>query len=270
MEDEYIDSVMNFTGSKFKLLPQLLKYFDYSKSILIDVFTGGGSIYINNIDKYKKIIINDIITELIGIHENLIKSDDIINKTKDLVVKKDEQEKFIELRKSFNLNKSSEKLWALMLCSTNNMMRFNKKFEYNQTFGKRTWNPNTDKKIDKFINKVRPYKDKLIFSNKDFSELEISKDMMVYCDPPYFNTEAGYNAYWSKQKEEELYNFLLKCDKIGSSFILSGMINEDKKESELIKNLINDKFKLIELNYNYNKVSKKGNKNIKEIIIKNY
>lgn len=267
---EYINSVMNFTGNKFKLLPQLLPHFDYEKSILVDCFTGGGSIYINLIDKYDKIIINDIIPELVGIHKNLIESDEIIDKTKKLVVEKDEKEKFLELRKSFNEEKSPEKLWALMLCSTNNMMRFNKKFLYNQTFGKRSWNSKTDEKVKKFISHVRPYKNKLIFKNEDFNNLSINKDMMVYCDPPYFITEAGYNAYWSKEKELELYDFLLKCDKIGASFMLSGIIKHDKENSLLLNKLITDGYKSVDFIYNYNKVSRKGEKKTQEIIIKNF
>ena len=52
----------------------------------------------------------------------------IIQKTKSTVVDKNNVDGFLELRKSFNNEKSPEKLWALMLSCTNNMMRFNKKF----------------------------------------------------------------------------------------------------------------------------------------------
>ncbi len=69
---QYIEGVMNYTGSKYKMLSQLLPEFDYTKKYFFDVFTGGGSIYINVADKYEKIYINDIITDLIDIHKNLI------------------------------------------------------------------------------------------------------------------------------------------------------------------------------------------------------
>lgn len=36
----YIDSVMNYTGSKYKLLDQILPNFDYSKRYFIDMFAG--------------------------------------------------------------------------------------------------------------------------------------------------------------------------------------------------------------------------------------
>ena len=46
-----IETPFNYTGSKFKLLSQLLPVFDYSKSTFIDVFCGGGSVYTNILDK---------------------------------------------------------------------------------------------------------------------------------------------------------------------------------------------------------------------------
>jgi site-specific DNA-adenine methylase len=69
-EDKYIDGVMNYTGSKFKLLEQILPEFDYTKNYFVDLFTGGGSVYTNVLDKYEKIIANDIIDDLIGIYTN--------------------------------------------------------------------------------------------------------------------------------------------------------------------------------------------------------
>lgn len=49
----YIDSVFNFTGSKFKILDQIIPLFDKDKEIFVDLFAGGGSVYINVLDYYK-------------------------------------------------------------------------------------------------------------------------------------------------------------------------------------------------------------------------
>jgi len=204
---EYINTVFNYTGSKFKLLEQILPEMDYTKSYFVDLFTGGGSVYTNIVDKYEKVLANDIIKELIDIHKELIVSDDIIEKTKLLCPEKGEKEKFLELRKDFNENKSAEKLWALMLCSTNNMMRFNKKFLYNQSYGNRTWNNSTTKKVEDFTKYIRQYKDKLIFTSKSFIDIKINKPSMVYIDPPYLETEAGYNSYFSKEDGHDVWCF---------------------------------------------------------------
>jgi site-specific DNA-adenine methylase len=93
---------------------------------------------------------------------------------------------------------------------------------------------------------------------------------MYYIDPPYFNTEAGYNSYWSKKYEQDLYNYIIQINNIGSSFMISGLLKNDGTDSEVLLKLIKDGFYYDELKYNYNKVSKVGDKHITEIIIYNY
>lgn len=44
---------------------------------------------------------------------------------------------------------------------------------------------------------------------------------MIYCDPPYTNTLAGYNRYWNQALEDKLYSYLKNLDKTGHSFALS-------------------------------------------------
>lgn len=278
------ETPFNYTGSKFKLLEQLLPEFDYNKPYFVDVFAGGGSIYTNVVDKYSKIVVNDVIGDLIGIHEMLSISDDIITETKTLCPQKGNPEKFSELRNSYNEDPSPAKLWALLLSSTNNMMRFNQKFKYNQTYGDRGWNSNTDKKVEVFTNHIRQYKDKLKFISKTFDQIPISSDkIMFYCDPPYGRiknedgtigkkqiSEAGYNAFWKEDDDKRLYDYLHLINEKGSSFMVSGVIKHDSKVCWMLDKLISDGFSYKELNFDYNKVSRKGDKETVEIIIKNY
>lgn len=198
----YINPPMNYTGSKFKLLPQILPLMDYSKTTFVDLFAGGGSVYANVIDKYQKIVINDIIEDLVLLHAHLILvPKNIIIMTKKVCQEIVDKESYVEVRQQYNDEKHFHQLWALMLCCTNNMLRFNKKFKFNQTYGKRNWNKNTTKKISDFINHFKDVdKTKLKFRALPFDKLIISEDYMVYLDPPYINTEAGYNCYWSKEK----------------------------------------------------------------------
>jgi site-specific DNA-adenine methylase len=87
-----IETPFNYTGSKYKLLDQILPHFNYNKSNFVDVFCGGGSVYTNVLDKYEKIIINDIISDLIGIHCGLMVDDNIIELTKGLCPGKENPE----------------------------------------------------------------------------------------------------------------------------------------------------------------------------------
>ena len=265
-----IETPFNFTGSKFKLLTQLLPEFDYSKPNFVDVFCGGGSVYTNVSDKYDNILVNDIIKDLIGIHQELIEGDEIIEKTKLFCPDKADESTFLKLREDYNNQNSPDKLWALMLSCTSNMMRFNQKFKFNQTFGKRSWNSSTENKVKIFTEHIRKYRNKIRFCSKTFNELEVEKDTMYYCDPPYSNTEAGYNAYWKKDDDIKLYNYLLNIDKIGSSFIISGSLEHNGQICKLLEDLISDGFNYKELKFDYNKVSRVGKKENIEIIIKNF
>jgi DNA adenine methylase Dam len=283
-EERFIEGVMNYTGSKFKLLEQLLPEFDYTKFYFVDLFTGGGSVYTNVVDRFEKVVANDIITDLIGIHQSLLDSDSIIEETKSICPSKGNPELFGKLREDYNSNPSPSKLWALLLSSTNNMMRFNQKFKYNQTYGDRGWNNNTDKKVEIFTNHIRQYKDKIRFKSVAFDQLEISSDkIMVYADPPYGRvknedgsigkkqiSEAGYNAFWKEDDDIKLYNYLKSIDKVGSSFMVSGVLNHDGKTCWMLDKLIADGYRYKKLQFDYNKVSRKGDKETTEVIIMNY
>jgi DNA adenine methylase Dam len=268
--DNFIEPPFSYTGSKFKMLEQLLPHFDYTKSTFVDLFSGGGSVYCNVLDKYDRVIVNDIIGDLISIHKALMESDDIIGLTKEYCPNKESQEEFLELRESYNAENAPHKLWALMLSSTNNMIRFNQKFKYNQTFGKRTWNKNTEEKTINFTEHIRKYKRKVKYISKNFFDVAIIENAMYYIDPPYSNTEAGYNAFWKKDDDIKLYDYVKKIDKNGGSFAISGVLTHDSKSSSLLENLIKDGFNHFKVEYDYNKVSRKGNKETEELVIFNY
>jgi DNA adenine methylase Dam len=270
----FVNTALNFTGSKYKLLEQIIPEMDYTKKFFVDLFSGSGVVGFNVVDKYEKILTNDIISDLIAIHKEIIYNySDFIKKVKLLCVSKDDQDGFNKLRKEYNSNKTPEGLYALMLCSTNNMLRFNKKFEYNQTFGKRQFNSSTQKKLDEFVSYIQQYKDKICFSFKHFSEIKILKPSMIYIDPPYLETEAGYNSYFSNSDGQKLYEYCKDLDKNGHSFMMSGVVGEHKngKRSKLIDDLISDGYKYKILDHDYEKVARnKNSKNSKEIIIMNY
>ena len=280
----YIETPFNFTGSKFKILDQILPLFDYNKEIFVDLFAGGGSVYSNVLEKYNKLIANDIIQDLVSIQKKLIFSEGVIEKVQDFCVDKDDKEGYLKLRESYNENKSPEKLWALMLCCTNNMLRFNQKFEFNQTFGQRTFNSNTEKKVLNYIEKVRPYKDKLMFSSRPFNDIPIREHAFYYIDPPYgyiMNedgtmgnkqiSEAGYNAYYKKDDDLELYKYVHKINNIKGTFLMSGVLEHDSQKSWILNKLIEDGFNYKFIEFDYGKVSRKKNdKGTKEIVVFNY
>ena len=280
----YINTPFNYTGSKYKLLDQILPNFDKTKKYFIDLFAGGGSIYTNVVDYYDKILVNDIITDLINIHKELLLNDNIISEVKKIVPNKNDKEAFLKLRKSYNEEKTAVKLWALMLSSTNNMMRFNKQFQYNQTFGKRSFSDATQKKIDIFTQHIRKYKDKIIFSSVEFYKIKPKQNTFIYIDPPYSHilnsdgtmgnkqiSEAGYNNYFSKEHNIKLYEYIKILNNSNNTFMISGVLEHKGKKSWILTKLIEEGFNYKELTFDYTGVARRKNKyKTREIIITNY
>jgi DNA adenine methylase Dam len=266
-----VETPFNYTGSKFKLLDQLIPLFDKNKTTFVDLFVGGGSVYTNVAPLYSKIVVNDIIGDLIGIHKKLIfEKEPTVDMVKSLCVAKDDQLGYHILRDSYNLEPTPEKLFALMLCCTNNMMRFNQKFKFNQTFGKRTFNSRTQLKIDGFSQALQPYKENIQFEAKSFESVTIDSNSMVYSDPPYLQTEAGYNSYWGKEDDLGLFDYCNNLNSIGASFAVSGVQSHDGRSCRLIDLLLEAGFHKTSIVCDYNKVSRKGTKETTEVLITNY
>ena len=114
-------------------------------------------------------------------------------------------------------------------------------------------------------------------------DLDIKSDTMYYLDPPYGRvknndgsigkkqiSEAGYNAFWKEDDDKRLYEFIHKINDIGSSFMVSGVLYHNGLTCWMLDKLINDGFSKKFLSFDYNKVSRVGDKETTEIIIKNY
>lgn len=267
-----IPSPFNYTGSKFKLLSQIKEYLPKNINTFWDIFCGGGSVFINI--EAKKKYANDIIKPLIDFYKFLQENnlETILKRINEVAIKKDNKTEYVNLRKKFNNNNYDNTQrcidFFILICScTNNMIRFNKKFGFNQTWGKRGFNLNTEKKLIEFHNRI--YKNNNIeFLNCSFDKLRVNKGDFVYLDPPYLITEAGYNAFWSKELEKKLYNFIDNLDSQNIKFMLSNV----NKHKGLLNPHIDKlkKYKIIILNCNYNKVSRSGNSDTEEILVINY
>jgi len=154
----------NYTGSKCRLLPQLMPMLDYSRPTLVDLFTGGGSVWCNLAPYFERVIANDIIRNLIEAQQALLDGDAIISETQALCVAKDDKPGYHRLRDNYNAAPTAAKYFALTLCCNNNMARFNASFKFNQTFGRRTWNSSTSDKVSRYTAHIRAYRSRVRLS----------------------------------------------------------------------------------------------------------
>lgn len=249
---QLIESPINYMGSKYKLLDRLIPLFPKAKTF-VDLFAGGGSVYMNINHLYEEVIANEYINGVYQIHKNLNDKAFIKEAINHSIITKDSQENYLKLRDAYNTYNEPEKLLALIWSCNSNMMRFNNKFEFNQTWGQRCFNKNTQKKLDKFWEKDFS---NVTFISLSFEKVILNQDSFLYFDPPYSNTEAGYNAIWSNYHEEQLMRSLEFCIEMNQPFGISGCINN--KPNKIYDFLIKqENLKVYYFEDLYQKISKK-------------
>ncbi len=239
----FIKSPLNFVGGKYKLLPQILPLLPDDIDNFVDLFAGGCNVGVNI--KANKIHFNDTqhqVMELISylfthdLDEMLIKIDKIIGKYN---LNRENKDGYLSLRKDYNTkNKHPLMLYCLIAHSFTNQIRFNKKYEFNMPFGKRTFN---DRLRNVFINFVNELQSKNTeFHTLDFRKYNIdnlNKDDFVYIDPPYLVGVATYNEQngWTEEDESDLYNFIDKLNNKGIRFALSNVFESKGKVNETLQ-----------------------------------
>lgn len=198
MNNKYIKSPLNYTGGKYKLLPQILPLFPDNISTFIDLFGGGSNVSINmNADK---IIYNDLNLHVVQILETFYNSPtvDMLNyidsKITEFDLSKTNTQGFLDLRNKYNTceTKNPMDLYVLICYAFNNQIRFNSKDEYNMPFGKNrsSFNDTLRQKFTDFCYEL--HKKNISFTNADFreySDTEFDKDTFIYCDPPIFQVQ---------------------------------------------------------------------------------
>lgn len=304
---ELIQSPLNYTGGKYKLLPQILPHFPKNIKKFIDLFSGGGNVGINV--ACNKVLFNDknsIIKNILGTFKNLDKQttfdliDGIIEKyqlsnsakrgyeyyhctsAQGLGAYNDKH--YLKLREDFNHNKNYDysyyiQLYVLILYSFNNQIRFNQRGEFNLPVGKRDFNNKMRKKLSLFIDRLKS--GDYIFSDYDFRKMpneDWDSDTFIYADPPYLITCATYNEQdgWTEEDEKDLLKYLDGLHEKGVKFALSNVLRNKGKENKILLEWIQNnqgKYRLIPLNYTYTNANyqiKNRTSITEEVLIVNY
>ncbi len=285
---DYVKSPLNYTGGKFKLLPQLLEIFPKDINTFVDLFAGGGNVAVNV--SAKRIVYNDAMYQVpemlqefksVGVERCLERIDRYIEEYQ---LSKENKEGYLKLRKQYNEPFNVEfsvqdplMLYTLICYSFNNQIRFNNKQEYNMPFGKdrSSFNPALREKFIAFVNRLQEID--IEFRSKDFRKLNIEKlgaEDFVYCDPPYLITVASYNENggWGEQVERELLNKLDGLNEVGVRFALSNILESKGKSNEILKAWA-EKYRVIYLDSDHSNCSyhrkDKTSRDV-EVLIVNY
>lgn len=222
-ENIIYESPLNYIGSKAKLIPAIKTNLIPTNSF-IDVFGGGFNVGINsnsNIIIYNDI--NFIIKELIESFRTYDTYDYIIYVKKFIEkhqLEKGNKESYIATREYYNSlpenKKDKRMLFAIILYSFQQQIRFNSNYEFNNTAGIRWFN---DCILAKLISFSRVIKEKNIsFISTDYihlsEQIAFTEQTFLYLDPPYKLTTGSYNdgkrgfKGWDDQLESELFDFI--------------------------------------------------------------
>lgn len=277
-----IRSPLNYTGGKFKLLPQILPLLPEKIDSFYDLFCGGGNVGIN-VDA-NQIVFNDTLPYLIDLFK-LFKDEDFVNieygikeNIKNYKLDKLNQDGFLELRKNYNKNKKPLDFFTLICYAFNHQIRFNSNQEFNTPFGKErsSYNEKIEVNLKNFIDVLKSKK--VTLENKDFSEFynDFKENDFIYCDPPYLITTASYNdgkrgfKGWNEYEEKRLLNFLDTCNEKNIKFALSNVIFMGEKVNNILLEWSKN-YTVHNLNHSYkNSNYQKKETNSQEVLIVNY
>ncbi len=287
-------SPINYTGNKYRILPQFIKYFPKNVNKCMDLFTGGSTVAINLIAN--EVIAIDNNPKVINLLRFLKKQDylKLINKIDSTIekynlsnsykygysyyreyvegnngLKKYNLDGYNNLKKNYNnlSNKNTDKanlyLYLLMVYGFNNDIRFNSKGEFNLPVGKTDMNKSNRDKLEKYINVCE--NKKINFICKDFKKIqekEFEDIDFVYADPPYLITDAVYNENdgWGKKNEIALLGLLDNLHNKGIKFALSNVLQKKKLniKNEILYNWLEnnkDKYFVNKIDYHYRSAS---------------
>lgn len=283
MKAEFLKSPLNYTGGKYRLLPQIIPLFPKNIGLFVDLFCGGGNVGINI--KCGRVLFNDSAKHIIDLYKQWKEcSPDSVVKSVQRIIKKFKLSEsckygyefygcesssglakynripFANLKTELNKRKGKKSystyLFVAILYAFNNQIRFNSSGDFNLPVGKRDFNDKERTNLINFINRFHEIK--CFFSSVDFRNIDISNlehSDFVYVDPPYLVTNATYNEnnQWTSSDERDLLSFLEELNQRGIRFALSNVLKSKGVKNEILLSwlLIHPSFKCHHLVHSY-------------------
>ncbi len=300
-----IKSPLNYIGGKYRILPQLLRFFPEHIDICYDLFSGGCNVGVNV--NAGRTVCNDTQREIINLFKTFqkTKKDNIVDCIRAVIsdyslsnsakygyshygcdsssgLGKYNKPQYEKLRSDFNKCREHQDdinhfimFYTLIVFAFNNQIRFNANRMFNMPVGKRDFNTSIHKKLTQFTEKIQ--NTDIEFTNRDFTEFadRITCSDFVYCDPPYLITCATYNEnkQWTEQNEKELLCFLDQMNSRNIRFALSNLLYHKNRVNTFLKewsksytiHVINSNYR----NCNY-QLKNRTDKSTCEVLVTNY
>ena len=283
-----IQSPLNYTGGKYKLLPQILPLFPQRTRLFVDLFCGGCNVGLNA--PSRRVIYNDLNRDLMGLYETLRALDEqtVLSRIYQIIqnyrlslsarmgyayygcdsgrgLGSYNREGYLRLRCDYNRRRAAGlddhcsrlMLYVLIVYAFNNQIRFNARGEFNLPVGKRDFNRRMEEKLRGFLTRI--HRQDCTFTCLDFRDFDIDtldRRDFVYADPPYLITCATYNEKggWNEALERELLAFLDRLHAQGVPFALSNVLRSKGRENTILLQWLEENrnsYRPVPLQYSY-------------------
>lgn len=260
-----VRSPLNYIGGKFKLLPQILRFFPSEINTFADLFCGGCNVGANV--RARHTIFNDNLTYLIDLYKALkvCSVGDVLSHVRKRIVEFElsltNVDGYNQLRNAYNTSRNPLDLFVLVAYSFNHQIRFNTAHQFNNPFGRErsSFNPSMERNLVAFIDRIHQISCE--FSAANFDEVDLSglgSGDFVYCDPPYLITTGTYNdgkrgfTGWGRDEELKLLQILDELDSRGVKFALSNVLSHKGRENTILTDWAKgNAYKVIHLTKNY-------------------
>jgi adenine-specific DNA-methyltransferase len=273
-DNSIIKSPLNYTGSKYSIIDEIIKVLPRHISSFVDIMGGAFNVGANIVAE--KIIYNEYLPHTFNLIKFLLEDDKktLLTKIDGIIkeygLKKTEKDPYLKLREDYNKTKDIYKLFVLHMYCFQNQMRFNSKLEFNSPVGNCSYNETLIERINLFAPKTPIYE----ILNSSYDKINLSdydKDTVFYFDPPYFITSATYNdgkrgfIGWDADEETKLLDFITKLHEQGYKFILSNVLYHNDQSNYMLVDTIKTH------NFFIKNIDDVGSKNSRdEVLITNY
>lgn len=301
---EFVKSPLNYTGGKYRLLPQISQLLPSNVETFYDIFCGGANVGVNA--RGKKVVCIDKNENVISLL-NLIKQVNFEELHQDILAIVERhglsqsfthgyetygaesskglgafnKDKYLRLREEHNNTTSPQEKTALLLVlvmySFNNQIRFNSKGHFNLPVGKRDYNGSLRRNLAAFNKAANDRSvDFKVGDFRNLRKIKLEKNDFVYLDPPYLLGLASYNENggWCEKDERDLYATLDHINSRGIKFALSNVIEHKGEFNNILKDwALDNNYKINNLDFHYknsNYQSKAKHNKTVEVLVTNY
>ena len=190
---------LKWAGGKYELIEDIIALLPTYKRTLIEPFVGSGVVFLNT--DYKHYILNDINPDVINLYKVLKeRPQDYVGDVKAFFSGKyNNEKKYYQIRKKFNLSKDIYERSVLFLVLNrhcyNGLTRYNLNNEFNVPFGRYKSPYFPEDELHAFSEKAK--KARFICQDFESAMKQARKNSVIYCDPPYvaLSKTASFTNY---------------------------------------------------------------------------